>query len=164
MLLVDELYATLQATEKSRVINVSSLGHKGFPGMLSEELTKIDTNDFFNEKTKFDGQVQYILSKFANVVFTRALARLASKEPNGMKSVSLHPGTVGSNLFRGMNQMKVFFVVTLFKPFYMTVFEGAQNNIFTCCVDFMQLQNGMYYDKMKVGRMNPNSDSEKYQN
>lgn len=53
---------------------------------------------------------------------------------------------------------------TLIKPILMTEFEGAQNNIFTCCIDFMQLENGQYYDEMKVGVMGKHSDGESFQN
>lgn len=49
MLLTDELYSTLQATEKSRIINVSSMGHKGFPGSLNEKQTKINIKDIFDD-------------------------------------------------------------------------------------------------------------------
>lgn len=163
MLLVDELYSTLQATEKSRIINVSSEGHKGFPGFLPKEKAKIDLNDIFDEKEKFEGIPQYMKSKLANVLFTRALSRVVAKEPNGMKTASLHPGTIGgTGLFREMNWLQHFIFITLMKPFYMTEFEGAQNNIMTSCVNFMKLQNGIYYDGLKAGKMNPYSDPEDY--
>lgn len=162
MLLTDELYPLLQATEKSRIINVASMGHKGFPGSLSEKQVRIDINDVFDEKIKFDSLAIYLKSKFANVMFTRALARVVIQEPQGMKTASLHPGVVGTPLYRDLSCFQHFLNVTIMKPFYMTEFEGAQNNIMTCNMDFMKLQNGVYYDGMKVGRMNPNTDSEHY--
>lgn len=125
MLLVDELFTSLQATEKSRVVNVSSTGHKGFAGFKSEDDIQIDLNDFFDDKQKFDSLSQYMKSKLANVLFTRTLARVISKEPKGMKTVSLQPGIIGSGLYRDMTCIQHFFFVTISKPFYMTEFEGA---------------------------------------
>lgn len=100
MLLIDELYATLQATEKSRIINVASTGHKGFPGFLPEDDIQINLNDIFDDKEKFESISQYMKSKLANVILTRALARVVSKEPNGLKTASLHPGIIGSGIYR----------------------------------------------------------------
>lgn len=163
MLLIDELYATLQVTQQSRIINVASMGHKGFPGILADPSLELD--DIFNEKNpKFDGGHQYLRSKFANVLFTRALARVVANESNGMKTASLHPGVIGTGLYRNFNCVQEFFMVTLAKPMYMTEFEGAQNNILTSCEDFGKLQSGEYYDGLKVGVMNDKTNDQEYQN
>lgn len=163
MLLIDELYQVVQAAQNSRIINVSSTGHKGFPGGLNEQQTKINIDDVFDDKEKYHMLNQYLKSKFANVLFTRGFARVVQKQPQGMKTVSLHPGIVGTNLARDGNCMEDCMMCVM-GPLAMNEFEGAQNNIYTCCEDFNKLQNGLYYDGMKVGRMNPNSDSEHYQN
>lgn len=124
MLLVDELYTTLQETEKSRIINVSSLGHKGFPGGLNEKDTKININDIFDDKETYHSLNQYLKSKFANVMFTRALARVVAKEPSGLKTASLHPGIIGTNLAREGNCMENTLMLLL-GPLFMNEWEGA---------------------------------------
>ncbi|EHA27353.1 dehydrogenase [Aspergillus niger ATCC 1015] len=74
-----------------RVVNVSSNGH---------QLSSIRFHDWnFDEGKNYDPWLAYGQSKSANMLFSVSLAqKLGSK---GLISVSLHPGTINTNLARG---------------------------------------------------------------
>ena len=77
----------LLKTNQSRVVNVSSMAHR--------RAGKIDF-DNFNSQKDYNRFTIYGYSKLANVFFTRCLAK---KYPT-IKSVSLHPGVVNTELAR----------------------------------------------------------------
>lgn len=87
----------IKATEKSRIVNVSSMAHTMPPN-------KINFDDLQNEKSYAnDGWEAYAKSKLSNVYFTRELANvLASEGTNNVKVCSLHPGIVRTELGRYM--------------------------------------------------------------
>ncbi|PWY84276.1 short-chain dehydrogenase [Aspergillus eucalypticola CBS 122712] len=74
-----------------RVVNVSSNGHL---------LSSVRFHDWnFDEGENYDPWLAYGQSKSANMLFSMSLAqKLGSK---GLTSVSLHPGTIETNLARG---------------------------------------------------------------
>ncbi|GLB06432.1 hypothetical protein AtubIFM57258_001740 [Aspergillus tubingensis] len=74
-----------------RVVNVSSNGHL---------LSSVRFHDWnFDEGKNYDPWLAYGQSKSANMLFSVSLAqKLGSK---GLTSVSLHPGTINTNLARG---------------------------------------------------------------
>ncbi|GKZ76319.1 hypothetical protein AnigIFM56816_005298 [Aspergillus niger] len=74
-----------------RVVNVSSNGH---------QLSSVRFHDWnFDEGKNYDPWLAYGQSKSANMLFSVSLAqKLGSK---GLISVSLHPGTINTNLARG---------------------------------------------------------------
>ncbi|RAH59713.1 short-chain dehydrogenase [Aspergillus piperis CBS 112811] len=74
-----------------RVVNVSSNGHL---------LSSVRFHDWnFDEGKNYDPWLAYGQSKSANMLFSVSLAqKLGSK---GLTSVSLHPGTINTNLMRG---------------------------------------------------------------
>ena len=70
----------------SRVINVSSIGHRSAS-------IHFDDPDFFDN---FDGMAAYCQSKLANVLFTQELARRT--RGSGLATHALHPGVVDTKL------------------------------------------------------------------
>jgi NAD(P)-dependent dehydrogenase (short-subunit alcohol dehydrogenase family) len=85
--LTGHLLPLLKATPKSRVVNVSSLAHKG---------GKMDFNDLMFEKgRKFTPMRAYGQSKLANLLFAYELQRYFEANNIDSISVAAHPG--GSN-------------------------------------------------------------------
>lgn len=75
--------------EQARIVNVSSLSHVG---------AKINFEDISYEKS-YTPWVAYGQSKLANIYFTK---ELANRLPETIKTVSLHPGVVRTELGRYM--------------------------------------------------------------
>lgn len=75
-----------QPTGAVRVLNVSSSGHLGSPGLDWSNLQLLEN---------FQTGLAYMNAKLANVLFTRALARRVAAD--GIVVHAMHPGIVDSN-------------------------------------------------------------------
>ena len=89
-LLTHLLLPVLRSAPKSRVVNLSSIGH--FPGRIRPET-------FRGRKGYLMGLPAYAQSKLANVLFSHELAR---RLPANITSNVVHPGFVDSDFFRGL--------------------------------------------------------------
>jgi retinol dehydrogenase-12 len=78
----------IEKSKKGRIINVSSRAHTR--GIMAFD-------DLQWEKREYSSTKAYEQSKLANVYFTRHLATLL---PENVKTVSLHPGVVRTELGR----------------------------------------------------------------
>ncbi len=89
------LFDVLKQTPKSRVVNISSLGHK------------VGSPDFENLvfKFKYSPMKIYCSSKLANLFFTYELNRRVKQANLNMKVIGAHPGAVRSNLSKGYNPL-----------------------------------------------------------
>ena len=87
-LLTNLLLNRIKESAPSRIINVSSMGHK---------VGKLDFEDMMWTK-KYSSLRAYGRSKLANVMFTRELAKRVSE--TGVTVCSLHPGSVNTELGR----------------------------------------------------------------
>jgi len=83
----------LAAGPGARIVNVSSRGHR-FSGVRFEDVS-------FSEEGSYEPIAAYGQSKTANILFTVALAERLGKE-SGVVSVSVHPGSIMTNLMRDM--------------------------------------------------------------
>ena len=108
----------MKGCSEGRIINVSSMAHYYAPNRI---LTDIECR----EKT-FGSNEQYWISKFMNVLFTQELSKKLSKYPN-LKTVSLHPGIVDSNIGSDVCLIRVF--NKLCCCIYVTNAEGARTSI-----------------------------------
>jgi len=96
-LLTNLLINKVKASKEGRIINVSSLAHKG-----AGKQKTIDFSDFWAEKN-YVPWTSYFYSKLSNVYFTRQLAKnLQDEGITHVKTVSLHPGVVRTELGRYM--------------------------------------------------------------
>jgi retinol dehydrogenase 14 len=89
-LLTNLLLDLLKKSEPSRIVNVASTAHK---------YGKIDVGGWVIGRD-YSAFSAYANSKLANVLFTYELARRL--EGTGVTANCLHPGAVGTNLFRGL--------------------------------------------------------------
>ncbi len=88
-LLTNLLLDHIKAAGNARIVNVSSVGHKG---------GRINFEDL-EAKKKFGMWPTYSQSKLANILFTKELARRL--DGSKVTANSLHPGVVATNLFTG---------------------------------------------------------------
>jgi NAD(P)-dependent dehydrogenase (short-subunit alcohol dehydrogenase family) len=84
-LLTTLLLDRLRASAPSRVVNVSSVGHRFTRGM--------DWDDLQSER-HYSIQEAYTHSKLANVLFTKELAR--RERDHGVSAFAVHPGNIRS--------------------------------------------------------------------
>jgi len=95
--LTNLLLNKIKASKEGRIINVSSLAHRG-----AGKTKLIDFNDLMAEKA-YKPWTSYFYSKLSNVYFTRQLAKnLQAEGVTHVKTVSLHPGVVRTELGRYM--------------------------------------------------------------
>ena len=87
-MLTKMLLPNIKKSYKGRIINVASKSH---------EKGKMGFEDLQWENRPYNAISAYEQSKLANIYFTRHLATLL---PKNVKTVSLHPGIVRTELFR----------------------------------------------------------------
>lgn len=116
-LLTNLLVDLLKASSPSRVVAVSSEGHK---------LSGINKDDLMANKS-YSKYKQYGQSKLANILFAKEFA----KRYNGLITAnSCHPGVVQTELGRHMSEtVRKFIIQPFLGPFFKTPWEGAQTQI-----------------------------------
>ena len=119
----------------SRIVNVSSKAHYG---------GQLDLNTINEEKGYFVFK-QYEISKLANVLFTKYLARqLAEKN---ITVNCLHPGVVKTKIGNKAGNKLFGFVWSLFSAFGINPDKGAETSIYLASSDKLADITGMYFDK-----------------
>lgn len=145
-LLTNLLLDLLKASSPSRIVIVSSSGHK-FSG--------INKNDLMAEKS-YSKIKQYGQSKLANILFARQLA----KNLDGLVTAnSCHPGVVQTELGRHINPtVRKYFLEPVFTPFFKTPYEGAQTQIRLAVDPELDNVTGKYFVNCK--ETTPSSDAQ----
>lgn len=136
------LLGLLKKSPESRVINVSSAAHG---------LGKIERL-FQKNNTKLSDMGAYGDGKLANILFTKALAKL--EKGSSITAYSLHPGVVKSNFGSDMNGLlKIIF--SLARPFMISTEEGAETSLYLATTNIQNLRNrnGYYFAKSKPTSM-----------
>jgi NAD(P)-dependent dehydrogenase (short-subunit alcohol dehydrogenase family) len=134
-LLTNLLLAKLEASAPARIVNVSSTGHYRAPG--------IDWDAVKKPTATVTGLREYQISKLANVLFTKELARRLAG--TGVTSYSLHPGVVASDVWRGVP----WGLRSLIKLFMITNEEGAQTSLYCATSPEVEGKSGAYFDKSR---------------
>jgi NAD(P)-dependent dehydrogenase (short-subunit alcohol dehydrogenase family) len=88
------LLPLVKASKEGRIVNVSSLAHTG------ADEKKFDFEKI-NDPAAYGSYSQYAISKGANILFTKALARRLKDSPNIYVN-AIHPGVVATELGRYM--------------------------------------------------------------
>ncbi|CAH8646129.1 unnamed protein product [Heterobilharzia americana] len=135
-LLTELLLPLLKASAPSRIINVSSMGH--YYGRIYKP----------DLQSSEGGFSVYCASKLANVLHAYELNKRL--EGTGVVAVSLHPGTVNTELQRDYSSFAVNLFKPLSKPFFVTPWKGAQTTIYTVLTD--NLVPGGYYTNCTLKR------------
>lgn len=132
-LLLPRLREAAAGAGGARIVNVSSASHykaKGFDWDAARKPT-----------ATISGMPEYERSKLANVVFTKELARGHAGE--GVRSYSLHPGVVASDVWRGVPWP----VRPIMKLFMITNEQGALTTIHCAASPAVADHDGRYYDE-----------------
>jgi NAD(P)-dependent dehydrogenase (short-subunit alcohol dehydrogenase family) len=133
-LLLDRLTVTPGET---RVVNVSSVAHKGARSGL-------DFDDL-QSRRGYSAMDAYSKSKLANIYFTRELARRVS---DGVTTNALHPGFVRSEFARGGDAGFLYSVgVRLGAPFAISSEKGARTSVYLASSPEVDGVTGGYFVK-----------------
>jgi len=121
------------AAGRARIVNVASIGHYRAKG--------IDFDAIRKPTRSLTALPEYAVSKLANVLFTRELARRVG--PRGVHSYALHPGAVASDAWRRVPWP----LRPLMKLGMISNAEGAKTTLFCATSPDVADQNGLYYEK-----------------
>jgi NAD(P)-dependent dehydrogenase (short-subunit alcohol dehydrogenase family) len=126
------LLPALERAGDARVVHVSSHGHYRAPG--------IDWDAVRKPTATTTGFPEYCVSKLANVLFANELARRA---PASVRSYSLHPGGVATDVWREVPWGLRHFM----KLFMLTNEQGARTTLYCATSDEVDDKTGRYYEK-----------------
>lgn len=137
-LLTNLLLDLLKHSAPSRIVMVSSAGHK---------MSDIDKEDFMSERS-YSKWKAYGRSKLANVLFASKLAK--KLEGTGVTANSCHPGVVQTELGRHMSDtLRKYVIAPIFGPFFKTPWEGAQTQIRLAVDPELENVTGKYFSDCK---------------
>ena len=139
----------------SRVVNVSS---------KSSLKGKMHWDDLMLEKG-YAVMKAYEQSKLANVIFTMEFNRRF--ESKGVKSVSLHPGVVRTEIWRPaweriITTILVIILYPLIFLFTKSSEQGAQTTLQCALMDHDKLEGGAFYSDCVPTKMNPDGKNEEF--
>ena len=134
----------LRATPSSRIVNVASKSHYRAKG--------IDFEAVRTTTRSITGLPEYEVSKLANVLFTKELARRLG--PSGVRSYSLHPGVVASEAWRRIPWP----FRAIMKLGMITNEQGAKTSIHCATSPEVADHDGRYYDECREKKPNPLAD------
>jgi NAD(P)-dependent dehydrogenase (short-subunit alcohol dehydrogenase family) len=116
---------------KERVVNVASVAHFGAKG--------IDWGAVRKRTTSVTGFPEYEVSKLANVLFTKELARRVPR----LKTYAVHPGTVATDVWRRLPSP----IAWVMKKFMLTPEQGARSMLRAATDPTLAGDTGRYYDQ-----------------
>ncbi len=136
-LLTSLLLDLLMASDKSRIVTTSSIGHRG---------ARIDFSDLHFTSKRYSGIKAYGQSKLANILFTRELARRL--KGSSVTANCFHPGGVRTNLAEGnpWYYRLIWYIVT---PFLINAEKGADTGIYLATSPDLNGTSGKYFVKRK---------------
>jgi NAD(P)-dependent dehydrogenase (short-subunit alcohol dehydrogenase family) len=135
----------LVSAGRARIVNVSSQAHYGAKGIDFEAVRR--------PTRSITGLPEYSVSKLANVLFTKELARRAG--PLGIHSYALHPGVVASEGWRRVPWP----VRPLMMRRMISTEEGAKTSLYCATSPEVADQDGRYYDECKEKAPSPVAES-----
>ncbi|KAL7829579.1 hypothetical protein AOLI_G00304640 [Acnodon oligacanthus] len=141
-LLTVSILEMLKKSAPSRIINVSSIAHKG---------GKIHFDDLSFNKTPYDSLISYRQSKLANVLFTRELSRRI--KGSGVTAYALHPGVIRTELGRYVEMRHPIVSALLSAPALLlmkTPKQGAQTSIYCAITEGLENHSGCYFSDCKL--------------
>ena len=162
-LLTNLLVDLLKKSAPSRVVVVSSMGHREILGDSGLAVVEIGLHfDNINSEISYEGSSVYGKSKLANILFTKELARRL--KGTGVTANSLHPGVFSSQLL--LQHHKVYplllqYISKLFiRIFGKTVEEGAQTQIYLAVSEEVEGVTGLYFADCKETEPSKNAQDD----
>ena len=144
-LLTNLLVDLLRAAGSARVVMVSSLAH----GWVQ---TGMNYHDLNWEKSNYSMKNAYGQSKLANILFAKEFGRRQHR--HGIRTYSVHPGTVLTELGRDIRKKLPGFLVPvtdyLSSVVLMTPKGGAQTIVYCAVEPELWTETGLYYADCRV--------------
>jgi NAD(P)-dependent dehydrogenase (short-subunit alcohol dehydrogenase family) len=131
--LTTALLDRLAASAPARVVTVASDAHYQAKG--------VDFGALRQRTRSLTGLPEYAVSKLCNVLFSAELARRV--EGRGITCYALHPGLVGSDIFRRVPQP----FRALIKLRMLTTEQGAQTSLYCATDPGLAGVTGRFYDR-----------------
>eukprot|EP00527_Entomoneis_sp_CCMP2396_P005040 CAMPEP_0198146532 /NCGR_PEP_ID=MMETSP1443-20131203/29729_1 /TAXON_ID=186043 /ORGANISM="Entomoneis sp., Strain CCMP2396" /LENGTH=337 /DNA_ID=CAMNT_0043810523 /DNA_START=139 /DNA_END=1149 /DNA_ORIENTATION=- len=125
--------------ENGRIVTVASTAHSF--GNLNFRNLNYD-NDGTKDARTYSSWRAYGQSKLANILFAKGLSDELKQAGSNIKAVSLHPGVIGTNLWRYSPKWTRPFLNTLVTD--KNVEQGAATNVYCCLVDEDEFKGGEY--------------------
>jgi len=122
----------IKQTKGARIVNVASKSHY--------RAKKIDWSVLRDKTHSTTGLREYEVSKLANVLFTKELAR--KLEGSGVTTYAVHPGVVATDAWRKVPGP----VRWIIKKFMVTPEQGAHSSLRTATDPALAAETGHYYD------------------
>jgi len=122
----------IKETQGARIVNVASKSHY--------RAKKIDWSVLRDKTHSTTGLREYEVSKLANVLFTKELAR--KLEGSGVTTYAVHPGVVATDAWRKVPGP----VRWIMKKFMVTPEQGAHSSLRTATDPALAAETGHYYD------------------
>jgi NAD(P)-dependent dehydrogenase (short-subunit alcohol dehydrogenase family) len=132
-LLTRLLLDRLEQSRPARIVNVASASHY--------QAKAIDWNALRAKTKSRTGLSEYAVSKLANVLFTKELARRL--EGTNVTTYALHPGVVATDVWRRIPGP----IRWVMKRFMVTPEEGARTSILCATAPELAGESGRYYDE-----------------
>ncbi|XP_049874629.1 dehydrogenase/reductase SDR family member on chromosome X-like [Pectinophora gossypiella] len=137
--------------KSSRIVNVTSSAHY---------IGKISFDDV-NMKEHYDTIAAYCQSKLAQLLSTRYINQLLSKEGCRVKSYAVHPGVVDTDLFENTLLKQIF--PWILKLFFKTPEKGAVSILHACFNKELEDKGGLYISNCIEGISSRSSKDIEYQ-
>jgi NAD(P)-dependent dehydrogenase (short-subunit alcohol dehydrogenase family) len=142
-LLTNLLLDRLKASAPARIVNVSSIAHRG--AALGMDFDDLQSTRHY---TAMDAYAQ---SKLANIYFTSELARRL--EGSGVTANCLHPGVIRSGYGKGGDSRGVLrFGIALIQPFIIGPARGARTSIYLASSPEVESVTGGYFVRRRQRR------------
>ena len=159
-LITHELLPLIKSNPRCRVVNTSSIASHKVAGV--DPYIDLDDLEWKKSHQKFEGAHKYGNSKLANVLFSVGLSKYFKENKIEAKAVSLHPGAIRTSFDRGFETCYMKSILCILKPCLGTPEDGCQTNLACIYREYDQLEDGKYYDRLKVAKINPVAEDEKY--
>jgi retinol dehydrogenase 12 len=144
---------------QGKIINVSSRGHKDVGVKDLNYLYAGQETDFSNMKNDYRHLMLYCLSKLGNVYHARYLADYFNKNNIPVKTASLHPGVVMTDIFQPYRRETFLkkLIFCSFAPllwlFGKDVYMGAQTTLHVAYLNYDLLNSGDYFSNCSVEKL-----------
>ncbi|MBK8172416.1 MAG: SDR family oxidoreductase [Sandaracinaceae bacterium] len=132
-LLTELLLERIKASAPARIVNVASRAHYN--------ATSIDWDALKKPTAHTTAMHEYAVSKLANVLFTKALAKKLSG--TGVTTYALHPGVIASNIWQKLPWP----IRPIALAFMKSTVDGAYATVHTATAPELAHETGKYYDE-----------------
>mmetsp|Transcript_36774 Transcript_36774/g.64766 ORF Transcript_36774/g.64766 Transcript_36774/m.64766 type:complete len:333 (+) Transcript_36774:65-1063(+) len=132
-----------------RVVTLASTAHS---------FGSVDTGDLFFKTRKYKPWAAYGQSKAANILFAKGLADKLAEAGSNILSVSLHPGVIGTPLWRHGNQVLTWLALKVITD--KDVSQGAATSVYAALAPAEDLVPGAYLSDCAIAIPNAECSDE----